>query len=93
LEKGKIMEKRPTEMLEEEHHFIQKVVGTMAVLAEALEMGEEVEAETLENIVEFLRTFADKMPPREGGGLPIHHPNEERGAGGRLSSWRTPARA
>jgi hypothetical protein len=34
--------KMPTEMLEEEHHFIQKVVGAMAVLAERLEQGVSV---------------------------------------------------
>jgi hemerythrin-like domain-containing protein len=64
---GTIMEKTPTEILEEEHHFIQKVVGAMAVIAERLEMGQEVEAETLRNIVEFMRTFADKC----------HHGKEE----------------
>ncbi len=31
-----MMGKRPTEILEEEHHFIKKVVGTMAVLIETL---------------------------------------------------------
>jgi len=54
-------------MLEEEHHSIQKVVGAMAVIAERLEMGQEVKAETLQNIVEFMRTFADKC----------HHGKEE----------------
>lgn len=60
-------EKRPTEVLEEEHHFIQKVVGAMAVLIEALEAGKEVEEKTLQDIVEFMRTFADKC----------HHGKEE----------------
>jgi hemerythrin-like domain-containing protein len=59
--------KRPTEMLEEEHLYIQKVVGAMAVVAEGLEMGQNVEAETLQNIVQFMRTFADKC----------HHGKEE----------------
>jgi hemerythrin-like domain-containing protein len=61
------MERRPTEMLEEEHHFIQKVVGAMAAVSERLEVGQEVDAETLQNIVEFMRTFADKC----------HHGKEE----------------
>jgi hemerythrin-like domain-containing protein len=39
----------------------------MAVIAERLEMGEEVDAETLQNIVEFMRIFADKC----------HHGKEE----------------
>jgi hemerythrin-like domain-containing protein len=60
-------EKRPTEVLEEEHHFIQKVIGAMAVMIEVLEAGKEVEEKTLQDIVEFMRTFADKC----------HHGKEE----------------
>jgi len=60
-------EKRPTEVLEEEHHFIQKVVGAMAVMIEVLEAGKEVEEKTLQDMVEFMRTFADKC----------HHGKEE----------------
>jgi len=60
-------EKRPTEILEEEHHFIQKVVGAVAVLLETLDAGKEVEEKTLREIVEFMRTFADKC----------HHGKEE----------------
>ena len=59
--------KMPTEILEEEHHFIQKVVGAMAVLAERLEQGETVGAEKLQRVVDFMRTFADKC----------HHAKEE----------------
>ena len=62
-----MMDKSPTEILEAEHHVIQKVVGAMAVLAQTLETGQEVEAKTLEDIVEFMRTFADKC----------HHGKEE----------------
>jgi len=61
------MSDKPTKILEEEHHFIQKVVGAMAVLAETLEAGKEVEEKTLHDIVEFMRTFADKC----------HHGKEE----------------
>ena len=61
------MGKTPTETLEEEHHYIQKVVGVMAVIAEKLEKGEAIDAETLQEIVEFMRTFADKC----------HHAKEE----------------
>jgi len=61
------MGKTPTEMLEEEHHFIQKVVDAMTAVSERLEMGQEVEAEMLRNIVDFMRTFADKC----------HHGKEE----------------
>lgn len=61
------MEQRPTDMLEEEHRFIQKVVGAMAVLVEALETGHDVERAPLQDIVEFMRTFGDKC----------HHGKEE----------------
>ena len=59
--------KSPTEILEAEHHVIQKIVGAMAVLAEGLGAGQEPPVETLRNIVEFMRTFADKC----------HHGKEE----------------
>jgi hemerythrin-like domain-containing protein len=62
-----MMEKKPTDMLEEEHYVIQRVVSTFAVLAEELEAGRDVEPETLQEIVEFMRTFADKC----------HHGKEE----------------
>lgn len=67
IREANTMEKRPMEMLEAEHHVIQKVVGAMAAVTETLEVGQEVEAETLQNIVEFMRTFADKC----------HHGKEE----------------
>ncbi len=60
-------EKEPTEVLEAEHHVIQKVVGAMAVLAQTLETGQEVEAKTLGDIGQFMRIFADKC----------HHGKEE----------------
>ena len=59
--------KSPMEVLELEHHVIQKIVGAMAVLAEGLGAGQEPPVETLRNIVEFMRTFADKC----------HHGKEE----------------
>jgi hemerythrin-like domain-containing protein len=54
-------------MLEEEHRVIQKVVGIVAGFAEELESGGGPDAETLRDIVEFMRTFADKC----------HHGKEE----------------
>ena len=59
--------KSPTDILEAEHHVIQKIVGAMAVLAEGLGAGQEPPVETLRTIVEFMRTFADKC----------HHGKEE----------------
>ena len=61
------MGKKPTDVLEDEHRYILKVVGAMTVLAESLEKGEAVEPETLKNMVEFMRIFADKC----------HHGKEE----------------
>jgi hemerythrin-like domain-containing protein len=60
-------EPTPVEMLEAEHRVIQKVVAAMAVLAERLDGGEDVDVPLLENVVEFLRTFADRC----------HHGKEE----------------
>ena len=57
----------PVEMLEAEHRVIQKVVAAMAVLAERLDGGEDLDVPQLENVVEFLRTFADRC----------HHGKEE----------------
>lgn len=72
----------PTEMLEAEHRVIQKVVGVMAVVAEALEDDGEVEADTLRDITAFMRTFADQchhgkeethlFPALERKGVPSH---------------------
>jgi hemerythrin-like domain-containing protein len=56
-----------TEILEDEHRIIHKVVGVMAVLAEEIEAGRDVETAILQDIVEFMRTFADKC----------HHGKEE----------------
>ena len=61
------MEKRATQTLEEEHHLIQQVVGSMAVLADRLYEGQPAEKEMLVNIVDFLRVFVEKC----------HHEKEE----------------
>jgi hemerythrin-like domain-containing protein len=61
------MERKPTDVLEDEHRYILKVIGAMSVLAESLEKGEQVEPETFKNMVEFMRVFADKC----------HHGKEE----------------
>lgn len=59
--------KSPTQILEEEHLIIAKVVGAAPVLADRLEAGQLVGAETLLEVVEFMRIFADKC----------HHGKEE----------------
>jgi hemerythrin-like domain-containing protein len=57
----------PVEVLEAEHRVIQRVVAGMAVLVERLDGGQDLDVPLLENIVEFLRTFADRC----------HHGKEE----------------
>ncbi len=61
------MEKRATGILEEEHHLIQKVVGSMAVLADRVQQGHMAKKETLVNLVDFMRVFVEKC----------HHEKEE----------------
>lgn len=61
------MEKRATQMLEEEHHLIQQVVGAMAALADRLSEGGEAEKEMLVSLAEFMRVFVEKC----------HHEKEE----------------
>jgi hemerythrin-like domain-containing protein len=63
----KMSNPKPTEVLEREHHYIQQVVASLMLLAEELEKGEAVPAETLADTMEFLRTFADRC----------HHGKEE----------------
>jgi len=59
---------RPTDELEHEHRIIERVVAAMAVLAEKLQSGKEVEARVLNDLGEFLRVFAEGC----------HHGKEER---------------
>lgn len=54
------MEKKPTQILEEEHHLIQQVVGSMAALADRVYEGEQAEKQTLVNLTEFMRVFVEK---------------------------------
>ncbi len=61
------MEKNPTDILEEEHHIIQTVVGVMAALVEDLDAGKGPERGVLRDVVEFMRMFADRC----------HHGKEE----------------
>src|SRR5512135_2923748 len=61
------MTNSPIQMLEEEHRFIATVVSAAKVTADKLEASEAVAIETLQNIVAFMRTYADKC----------HHGKEE----------------
>jgi len=61
------MNAKPTDILEEEHRLIEQAVAGMAVLADTLEAGQAVESQMLQDVVEFMRTYADKR----------HHGKEE----------------
>ncbi len=61
------MSLKPTETLESEHRFIQKVVAASAILADQLVAGVDLDIEVLHGIVEFMRTYADRC----------HHGKEE----------------
>ncbi|GLI38810.1 hemerythrin domain-containing protein [Geobacter hydrogenophilus] len=61
------MEKKPTDILEEDHHIVQTVVGVMATIAEGLDSGKVPDRGVLRDIVEFMRMFADRC----------HHGKEE----------------
>lgn len=57
----------PTKVLENEHRLIANVVGTTSALADGLEAGQIVSDVVLQDTVEFMRMFADKL----------HHGKEE----------------
>lgn len=61
------MDKMPTDILEEEHRFIQQVVGALPALIGVLPVGQPVEADLLHEVTKFMRMFADKC----------HHGKEE----------------
>jgi hemerythrin-like domain-containing protein len=50
----------PTEVLEREHRFIEKVVKACLVTAEEIDVGKAVDADLLRRIVDFMRTYAEK---------------------------------
>ncbi|HOX84763.1 MAG TPA: hemerythrin domain-containing protein [bacterium] len=57
----------PTDMLEQEHRSIAKVVAVTSELADRIEAKQPIDREILRNIVEFMRVFADRC----------HHGKEE----------------
>ena len=57
----------PVEILMQEHRVIEKVVAAMDRLAARLDAGDPVDAETVKEIVRFMRLFADQC----------HHGKEE----------------
>jgi hemerythrin-like domain-containing protein len=61
------MTNSPIEMLEAEHRFIAKVVSAAGLLVDQLEAGQSIEAQVFQNVVAFMRLYADKC----------HHGKEE----------------
>jgi len=49
-----------TQVLRQEHEAILKMIGAAEEAARRLERGETVRQETLANILEFFRVFADQ---------------------------------
>jgi len=60
--------KKPTDILEEEHRIIEKIVQAMSILIKKLEADKDIAVEDLQNITEFMRIFGDKC----------HHGKEEK---------------
>ncbi len=58
---------KATEVLKEEHKIIKKMLKILGRVCEKLEKNESVNLEHLENILDFIKTFADKC----------HHGKEE----------------
>ena len=57
----------PTEILEDEHRLIIRVVNALSIFAQNMEEGWDVEEETFNDLVQFMRVFAEKW----------HHAKEE----------------
>ena len=57
----------PTDMLEGEHRVIAKIIMVVSMLADQLDAGQPVDVEMLQQMVEFLRVYADRY----------HHGKEE----------------
>jgi hemerythrin-like domain-containing protein len=57
----------PTDVLEREHRFIEKIVQACQTASEEITDGKPVDADLLRRIVEFMRNYADKC----------HHGKEE----------------
>lgn len=58
---------RPTEILSEEHRVIEVVLDCVEKMADALDRGEKLDAESAREAIDFLRVFADRC----------HHGKEE----------------
>lgn len=57
----------PLKILEEEHRVIEKAIGVLKRMVETMKLGVNPAVDDLRNLVDFLRTFADRC----------HHGKEE----------------
>ncbi|HOW92758.1 MAG TPA: hemerythrin domain-containing protein [Anaerolineaceae bacterium] len=53
----------PTEILEDEHRLIIRVVNALSIFAQNMEEGWDVEEETFNDLIQFMRVFAEKWHP------------------------------
>ncbi|MCM8810596.1 MAG: hemerythrin domain-containing protein [Candidatus Omnitrophica bacterium] len=58
---------KATEVLKEEHEVIKVVLNVIEKICQKIKKGENIEVKDLEDIIDFIRTFADKC----------HHGKEE----------------
>ena len=58
---------KPTTQLTEEHNVIKRMIRVLSSVSERIENGEDVEPEHLSQMIDFIRTYADKC----------HHAKEE----------------
>ncbi len=49
----------PTEILEDEHRLIIRVVNALSIFAQNMEEGWDVEEETFNDLIQFMRVFAE----------------------------------
>lgn len=54
------MATKATEILEKEHHVIQKVTASLALMGEELKSGKQIPGDTLREIAQFLEVFVER---------------------------------
>lgn len=72
---------KPTDQLKEEHMAVKTMIKVLEAVSSKLESGQEVNAEHLDMIIEFIRVFTDKchhgkeegilFPAMEAAGIPV----------------------
>lgn len=72
----------PTDTLKEEHKVIERMLKVIEAISDRLEKEEDISPDVLENVIDFIRTFADRChhgkeedllyPCAESRGIPKH---------------------